>query len=436
MFSSVSTPPCARSSSPLPAPLTRRILAIFGALGLLFWALYGSVGWGMAERHLLENDLFFHSDVRRVVNDVTIPAASHRRTNVHPLFVLLANPAGTLLAKALGSTEHAAVLVNSLVGGMGIAAAGLFFALAGVPLRRGVLCTLLLGCSTTHLYFGSLPETYAWSGLSIVLLFLVALCRPNDWRWAWPAGVLAFGILSTNLAMAAITQGSTLLPGGGAAYEAGQAMRRFRRWVSYGALVVGLTALLALAQLAIWPTSALFFSPAAYRGESRFVKAPSASRHFAHREAKLLRHVFGYDWFAPALKKVSDHKRGYVMELQGERLRAATLPGNVALILWLALLGGSVWGALHGRLHRLPIFAALAVCLLFNQVLHTVYGDDFFLYGCNSCFVLLAMVAMATREVRCWRCGDEWLDLGFLLLLTLQVANNWGFVAGLLALRR
>ena len=42
----------------------------------------------------------FQLDTPRVIGDMTVPDSDHSRTKVHPLFVILVNPIGSLIAKA------------------------------------------------------------------------------------------------------------------------------------------------------------------------------------------------------------------------------------------------------------------------------------------------------------------------------------------------
>ena len=111
---------------------TRKIAArhnrvAFG-LAIAFAALYAAFGLLLAGTPaFLEYDLLFEIDTPRSVEDFAVFRGSHDRTSVHPIFVLLVNPVGSLLSLLVGSPETAAVLLNALLGGAAVGLAFLLF---------------------------------------------------------------------------------------------------------------------------------------------------------------------------------------------------------------------------------------------------------------------------------------------------------------------
>ncbi|MEA3211040.1 MAG: hypothetical protein QOE70_4097 [Chthoniobacter sp.] len=404
-----------------------RTIISCAAIGGVFWCLYFAIGAQLAEHNLLFNDVFFHSDVRRVLDDMTLFHWRHSRTNIHPLFVLFTNPLGSVLSLWTGSPVTIAVLLNSFVGGLGIALAGSFLVSAGIPLRRAIILSVILGCSAGHLFFGSVPETYSFSALSIVLLFSAALKHPGSLRYFVPLGVLSFGILLTNLATAAIAFGSSLAP-------ASFVRRNLWRTTEFAALVVALAIALALVQKLVWQETTLFFDPAAYAGESRFVKVPDARRKGSEREFLLLRHVFAFDWFAPQLHSASTRKREIEVRFEVDSLADLGASGRAGVALWFALLLASGYLFISRRLYTQPVSLGLFLGILFNLALHSLYGDDLFLYACNTCFLVIAWAALCTSEARLSTWQNRAVDLGLLMLAAMQIANNAQFVSSLVSL--
>ncbi len=135
------------------------------------------------------DDALFDSDTGRVVSDFTSPGANHSRTALHPLFVLLLNPAGSKIAKIAGSSVVAAVALNSFFGGVAAALAFLFLRRAGVGGPFAALYGGLTGFSAAHLVFGAVPETWIFAACGIIVLYFLA-AEPHDWpralgaRWA------------------------------------------------------------------------------------------------------------------------------------------------------------------------------------------------------------------------------------------------------------
>jgi hypothetical protein len=413
-----------------PAPITWRSAGRFLFLGCAFWALYFWIGRQLVVHDLIQNDIFFHSDARRAADDMCRFDYRHYRTNVHPLFVLFTNPIGLGLSRLLNDRDVAAVLLTSLAGALAVVVQGVLLLACGVPIRRAVLLTVLLGASAAHLFFGSAPETYAFSALSLLLLLAAATFKPGHRSWFVPASVFSFGILITNLASVALIYAATLRPGA-------SILAVLRRTALLVLVVVAITAALAAAQKLIWPQSALFFVPASYAGESRFIKPPEPQRRLLDRELKLLRHVFTYDWFAPPTDVTPERKREIRVRMDSKNLWATAPSGRAATLLWLGILTVTATAAFRAKLQAHPLFAGAALSLLFNLGLHTVYGDDFFLYGCNTNFLLITLVGLAGQSLA----GERnrvaaLLDVSLAALVICEIANNWGFVSTLVSLRR
>lgn len=384
-----------------------------------FWTFYYKIGRSMEAHSALRNNMFFHSDIARVVVDMTRPDSKHLRTNVHPLFVLFANPIGSGLTKLLGSRTQSAILFNSCFGGLTVALTCLFLRKCRVSLHRSLLGALLLGFSASHLYFGSAPETFIFSCLGIILLFMGLIGPPRGWRYFVPVGVFNFGILITNLAFVVI------------AYAASVSWASWKKGVRQVALlavaVVAISGGLALAQRAIWPTTVLFFQPKALSDENRFEHRFKTVARMAGRESSLVRHIFIFDFFAPKTVVSRPHtvRQGVLMRSGS----MAYLPswGKVAAVLWVALLAAALIQAVKSRLVKQPMMVGLVLCVLFNFFLHTIYGDDLFLYSCNTCFCLVAWTVLGLSERRTPRFALI-VDLVLLALVSAEVVNNVRFM--------
>jgi hypothetical protein len=404
-----------------------RTLAVLIALLFVFWALYFHIGMALEERGTLRNNMFFHSDIGRVIGDIARPRAPHDRTSVHPLFVLLTHPFGAGLNYWIDSPPVAAVTLNSFIGGLSVSLACFFFRMNGVSLRRAALGALFLGFSASNLYFGSAPETYIFSLLSIILLFLAVVLKPGQWRYFLPLGILSFGVLITNGAMAVITYGVSLA----------RAMSWARRLVLIALLGLGILALaaaLALVQKQIWPTSDLFFRPAALEREKGFASDRRTWQLVVQRETLLLRYVFIFDFIAPKTYINTEKPKRPALQIATQSLRALPGWGRLAAALWSGFLLAAVWLALKYNLHRRAVMLGLLLCIMANLILHTLYGDDLFLYSCNTCFTVLACVLLCLNEVRPGRLVLL-VDAVLLVLVVAEAVNNTSFVKALLTMR-
>ncbi len=410
--------------TPPPAtgqPLTLRSILPFVLLGCLFWALYFSIGSPLEKRSLFRNDLFFNSDTSRIARDMGVFDAVHRRSNIHPLFILFVTPAGSALAHLTGSSTKGALIVNTFAGGLSIAVAGLFFVSLGLPLRRAVLFTLILGCSAAHLFFGSFPETFSFSALSIMLLMWLILRRPARFFPFLMAGVFSFGVLVTNLGFAMLAYAISFIP---VRLNLRTSFPILLRLYLFPLCLIGVAAALAALQLYIWPTTRPFYWVKTFEYEKRFMDPLSTVGAVANRELLLSRHLLAYDWFAPNLRWLEARK----VVMQTGSLATIQGWGMAGLVIWSALLILSAYLLIRHRLYRRALPLGLLLCLLYNIGLHTKYGDDLFLYSCNTCFLILALVALCTNELRLNTRRALAFDFALLLLFGCEVMNNHLFV--------
>ena len=395
---------------------------------LFFWALY--FGWGMAigkaGGYAYLNALF-NADHSRVIGDMTAAAAYHGRTDVHPLFVLLFNPAGVVLTKLTGSSLVTAVSVNSLAGALCVVGAMAFFRRAGLgPVFAGIF-TAILGFSSTHLLFGSTPETWIFAAAAVILLYLLSLYRGGRFLFNIPAGVFATGMVTTNLAHAAF------------AFVAGIAKRLGVRAVLlrsalFAASVAVATAVLGVIQKLIYPGTTLFFLPGVYRqefGTYAPIVAGIGDLTFAtilSRVGKLITHLFIYNVVAPRTLARWLSAGEYCLPLKPFVDLDVATPGplgTASAVLWAILVAGGVYSAARNRGVREPAFWGLAASLLFNFLFFFFYGSAIFIYSISSTFPLIAAVALALRPYAqrgSARFREIW---GFLaLFLIVEIINN------------
>jgi hypothetical protein len=234
-----------------------KALITYLVLFVFFGALY--FGWGITlEREGAFNyqNALLSADHTRVIGDLTDVNAKHSRTDVHPLFVLLLNPVGVVLSKALGSRLTAAVLMSSVAGALCVVMAGAFLRRAGLRGFHATAFAAMLGFSATHIFFASTPET-----------------------WIFAAGGI-YKRVSFKLLLA--------------------------KTALFGVLVTACAAFLSLGQKLLYPGSAIFFLPGVYRDElgscSPMIKYFNdlSLGYVLARLGKLASVLFLYNFIAPA----------------------------------------------------------------------------------------------------------------------------------------
>jgi hypothetical protein len=367
-----------------------------GLVTLLLFAgsltLYLGIGLTLAPGRLFERaDLAMGADVPRVIADLTRFDANHYRTKVHPLFVILLNPLGTALKALLGAPRPAALLLNSAAGALGVALFHLLLRQLGVAAGRAILWTALFALSSSQLFFGSIPETYAFSGASLLLLFvLFAHGAASGWSFV-AAGVVSFGMTVSNLAVAVWLRAC-------AADQRRGIWPAVPRLVGYIAAVAGLTAALGMLQALWYPRAKLFFGPAALQEETQYAFLPGTPAAFGQRVADLAASSLLFNLAAPNLTIAKAGQRRPATAFVRPGAGALRPVGLAHVALWAAVLtAATAWGA-RQRVDRQPAARALLGALAFQLVLHFFYGESLFLYSCHFTFAVIALIALAAEQ--------------------------------------
>jgi hypothetical protein len=279
----------------------------------------------------------------------------------------------------------------------------------------------VFGLSASQLVFSSIPESYAFSALGLVLLFAV-IATPDAGRLArLGAGVVAFGVTATNLVAVALA--SVCSP----------AERRLGRRLLVGMLQVGavvlLTAVLSHVQRALYPTTQVFFIPQPLPDSYANALAwPEGARDGLLRLGSVVSHV-GFASIAAPRPTLRPNSAGSVtMDLDRVGWLRPSLASGIHWLLWAILL-------VHAGRSRLrsgpsPVEWTLILWLAFVAALHVIFGSSLFLYSGHWVFAVVALVA-AGLERR--PLGTPRVTIALLLsLLAAQVAANAALVRQML----
>ena len=200
------SPPDPESTSNRGARRLRREAFVLALVFVLAYAGLALVFFHHSPRLFQHLDQLFDADLGLWTIDLARPQGPHTPTSVHPLFLLFFKPLGTglrHLLRAFGirfAARLAASLLCAVAGGAAVGAFRVLLHRLGVSDARARLWTLVFAASATQIVFSSLPESFAFSALSLTLVFAVAAGpRPSE-AGRVAAGVFSFGITVTNLA--------------------------------------------------------------------------------------------------------------------------------------------------------------------------------------------------------------------------------------------
>lgn len=408
--------------------------------------LYGRIGFALASTPVFSRDNYlFHSDPHRVIGDLADSNARYDRTRVHPIFVLLFNPIGSTLRRLLGSVDAAAIVLNALCGGLAAGAALLVFLALGLGPSHALAYATLVALSASHLVYGSVPEVYIFAAASLIVLVLVTVRRP---RSLWPylaAGLLATGIIITNVVQAAILFFFGRDPDGGF-------LSAVRRTTAYVVMILAAAAVLSGVQKIVYPTSRFFLTPSTLIEEESHVPSYDEPMDVVDRAEDFMNALFLFDIVAPR----PDLRHGPAPPASPRPVPGATPPPIVRQLPWATFIiepdeldgagiaAAALWGTLvlyagwtlirtwrQGR--DAPLKRALLGCLLFNFALYMAYGHEPFQYSGNWTFTSIALVAVSLRPVHASGGRRAFLlDLVLAALVPLQLVANLAFVRALI----
>jgi hypothetical protein len=397
------------------------------ALGASFFLLYAGLGLTLhlrAPRLFTQLDLVFDADVPSRIIDLTRVGGAHYRTQLHPLFVLLLNPLGLLLRGALrtlGAEPSGRLAAIVLTAAAGATAVALFFLwLRRVSaLRTSGLWALLFGLSSSQMVFGTLPETFGFSSLSLVAAFLVIADAGRPLALRLAASVACFGMALSNLGAVFLTRADGLWRSGRKIALASAA------WLAL--ITVAVSAPLAALQLWIYPRSVPFYVWAGVaQDDHASVYRPTSTREALARARDLGAHLFLFNLAAPRLEVQGSGTERPTVDFPVASWRALRPAGGLHLAPWAFLLGAAVLGLFASRgVWKAPVRAA-SLWLATNAALHSVFGESLFLYSGQWTFAVVALAALGTEA---WAGVDR--ARGLVVLSALAMAVGLQAVANL-----
>ena len=409
---------------------SRTFWGLVGAFWVVYLAAAGLIGTTKVAGRF---DALFGADQPRVHADL---AGGGRwfgmRTDVHPLFPIMFNPAGRVLRLGVDLASHlalknervrraleartggksfdetlealrtmaAATLLNTFAGAVTVGLVWHLLRRIGLGGGEAVGFAVLYGVTASAVFWGGVCETHTISALFLVMMMLgVAGGWLGGWR-SWVIGVGSFGINASNLALHLIAV--FFGPLRGRPFWA-----RVARAGLTGVVILAMAAALSLAQRVIYRQTELFFAPSNVQKETIYL-ASTAKDSPGRRAAVVAGHQALFDFVAPRtyvtqrVEVTNLPKIGFRADGRVGIFRAV---GLAAVLGWVGLMGFSLLGV-RGFFREWPGVAWMLVGGVgFNFVLFAVYGrlDEQFLYAPNCVpFVLVLVAGAASGAGRAW----------------------------------
>lgn len=331
-------------------------------------------------------DVWFESDLARVYDNMVDRWSDHYRTKVHPLFSLLTHPFIYVLTKIAGLAPVVAVRVfTAAAAGAWIATLFSILRLAGCRLADSVLFSLVAACSAGSVFWFTVPETYPLGSLSILLALLLTLMAERRHVAEWPFVLVSALTLSMTLTnwMAGIM--------------AALAHHPWKRAAQISVNAFCVVVLLWGVQKYVFPSSHFFLGD---REETKYFLDPEAGGLLG-----VARSFLSHSVVMPAIGIAGDPGWQFVRSqdpmawpkliTQSSALGTGSPIAWPITITWFVLLGMGALGFISMRDY--PRFRfVLGTVLLGQFLLHSVYGNETFLYSLHFMPLLVIAASLST----------------------------------------
>jgi hypothetical protein len=368
------------------------------------------------------NTVLFESDAGPWMTILGSPEGDAVNRSVHPLVLITVRPLIRFASIFMADQWNlAAMIVVSAMSGLCVLMAWIFVKRATGEGTYAFIFAILLGSTATHLFFGSLTDTYIFGMTSLIFFYLLIQAKENRFSVLVPAGLLVFGITITNIVQGVI----------------GLFFNNFgiRRLMCFCVYVLTAGICLTVFASVVYPNrQTFFFVPSDIAFERNFVKSSNEapSEHILERIQLVSRVMFLYGVTGPRpIEIIANKPPRPTIDLKTFDLPNhiyASYKGfaNIPLVLWLILLAGSFLFFVKGFRFspHVPLMLGLLGSLAFNFLLHMIYGTELFLYSPYWIYLLLFFVALAYAEFA----GNKWFESILMVFVLMQMINNAWFI--------
>ncbi len=358
----------------LPVDVERKELIIDGVVAFLLAVIMGifsSMLFAYLDSALfgLEGiDFWFQADLARVhFNMVNHEYFAHYRASVHPLFSLFGYYSTLLVHKIFGLSMdihlvEAVRLVIAIIAALWLGSLYILLRLLSLQRFDAILFALIAAFSSASLFWFSVPETYSFGSLSILLALIVSALtqyRPVAEGWFVAASVATFSFTITN-------------------WMAGLAANfvNLSLWKAVRVTIISVVvvSLLWWIEKQIFPSTGSFLQNS---DEANFFFREETGGPF-----RILLSFFSSSMVMPDVELIDKLNRTdwKILTVQNSWPWSGGFFGAVAVFCWIVLLCTGFWNLFWGS--TFPRLRLIIGLVLAGQLaLHLIYGEETFLYA-------------------------------------------------------
>ena len=381
----------------------KKILIISLTLSISFFFLYLAVGRAMLANIEFTNTPkldFFGADVKDWTG-LQYDRDGYKPAHTNILFIV--QPLQFLLSFIPLPKFVLAVILNSLFSAVNIFLASILFWQITQRYLYTFLLTLFLGFTTSHLFFGSIPESYTLGSSSLITTYIL-LCislknkKINLALWLL-AGIFSFGITITNFT-------DTMICFAIASFYIHNRMSHKERLLmilQYAGAVISCSIFLSLIQNKLYGSDYFFMPNMVVYETKSFIRKINLFTHPLLVVQELFKHFFLVNFVAPYPSIIDSYIYPGIRQLTffGVPLSYGYV-GFMAAVLWGYVFITGTYKNVTLSLARkdkakIAFLSAVSLSILFEMIFHSMYGVvEMLIYTCY--FTFLVMILFINNE--------------------------------------
>ncbi|MFT3890808.1 MAG: hypothetical protein QM730_04170 [Anaerolineales bacterium] len=357
-------------------------------------------------------DRFFDTDISEWLSRLAyITPKQFMARAVHPAILIFLRPLVELIAIFLhGDKIQAVFLLNTCTGAAGVFLMWLTAKKISDNTPFSLIIAFLLGIGTPHLLLSSMIETYAYSAFALILFVYLLVSDRTDLKYTIPVGILVFGITITNIVQTCILY----------LFK----KPRIKVIFQYIVAVLFITLILNIVQVKVY-----HYVKALYDLNDLIFEQKYTINFMEHgwvlsgRFWLMVRSILLYAVVAPKpfiltteIGTILPTFSVFKITIGEFHVAGYTGFSDLTVKVWMVILFVGcvlfVWNLIKSP-KQMIIPLGLVLCMGFNLLLHTFWGDDPMLYSPDWAYALVLFVAYALQK---WA-DKKWLQILFIVFL-------------------
>jgi len=385
-----------------------KILFIFSFTYMLFVGIFLTYNYDFSENL----NLMFGMDTKRVITDITEIYANHYRINVHPLFILFVQPVYMVIKGIVLNKELAIVIITSFVSSLSVIFLYKILNSDKKNDKISIIISLIYLFSFSNIVFTSTPETYNFSALFLLMLWLYYIKKKDKYdKYSQIIliilGVFSFAFTITNIFIFAIVLLLILI----------EKKLKLKDIIKICLLVGVIATCLNIGQKMIWNNTPLYFKTN-IKSETNLY---SSKTSIITKGINVVKNDYYNSIVAPNIKMYiysgsTYNNKNYSLIFDSQGIIKT-------IILTLFYLCTTILTIKNFRKNKV-INIGLLLSIIYNTILHSVYGNnEAFLYSLHFLYLIILLFGINYQSEDNQKI-KKLINIFLPIMLIFEIVNN------------